>query len=42
MDLNHFYGRLMVIAAYPFRSSKNIAVFDGEGNIVEYETLEDS
>ena len=41
MDLNHFYGRLMIIAAYPFKSSKNLAVFDSEGNMVEYETSED-
>jgi proteasome lid subunit RPN8/RPN11 len=36
-DLNHFYGRIMVITAYPYRSEQNIAVFDREGEVVKYE-----
>jgi proteasome lid subunit RPN8/RPN11 len=31
-DLNHIYGRIMVIAAYPFQSYSDIAVFDKDGN----------
>jgi len=31
-DLNHIYGRIMMIVAYPFRSYSNIAAFDKEGS----------
>lgn len=31
-DLNHSYGRIMVIVAYPFQSYNDIAVFDKDGN----------
>ena len=36
-DLNHFYGRLMVITAYPYESESDLAVFDREGQSVKYE-----
>jgi len=29
-DLNHFYGRVTVITAYPFQSYNDIAVFNGD------------
>lgn len=35
-DLNNFYGRIMVIMAYPYDSEKDIAVFDHEGKMVKY------
>lgn len=35
-DLNNFYGKIMIIVAYPYSSSKNLAVFDGNGNPIEY------
>lgn len=35
-DLNQFYGRVMVIAAYPYESESDIAVFDGEGRPIRY------
>jgi len=38
-DLNKFYGRIMVIAAYPYQSEKDIAVFDREGNRLKYEVV---
>jgi proteasome lid subunit RPN8/RPN11 len=38
-DLNNFYGRLMVITAYPYDSEEQIAVYDKEGNAVEYEIV---
>ena len=40
-DMNKFYGRIMIIAAYPYRTEKDIAIFDGEGNLLEYEIIED-
>ncbi|KYH39595.1 MAG: hypothetical protein AYL31_009280 [Candidatus Bathyarchaeota archaeon B26-1] len=40
-DLNKFYGRIMIIAAYPYRSEENVAVFDREGRLIEYEVVSD-
>jgi len=40
-DLNNFYGRIMIITSYPYQSKQNIAVFDREGNVIEYEEIED-
>jgi len=38
-DMNKFYGRIMIIAAYPYRTERDIAVFDGEGNPMKYEII---
>jgi proteasome lid subunit RPN8/RPN11 len=38
-DLNKFYGRIMVITAYPYRSEKNVAIFDREGKSLKYEVV---
>jgi len=38
-DLNKFYGRIMVITAYPYQSEKNIAIFDREGRPLKYEVV---
>lgn len=38
-DLNNFYGKIMVITAYPYRSKKDIAVFDKSGARIDYETV---
>jgi proteasome lid subunit RPN8/RPN11 len=38
-DLNKFYGRIMVITAYPYRSEKNLAIFDREGKSLKYEVV---
>ena len=35
-DLNNFYGRIMIILAYPYKSEQNVAVFDREGNPIKY------
>jgi len=39
-DLNKFYGRVMIIAAYPYRTEKDLAVFDGEGKRIEYKIID--
>ncbi|WXG44117.1 MAG: Mov34/MPN/PAD-1 family protein [Promethearchaeati archaeon SRVP18_Atabeyarchaeia-1] len=36
-DLNHFYGRVMVITAYPYDSESQIAVYDKAGTTIKYE-----
>jgi len=40
-DLNRFYGRIMVIVAYPYASERHIAVFDRKGNLIRHEIRED-
>lgn len=35
-DLNHFYGRVMVIVAYPYASESDLALFDRDGLAVRY------
>jgi len=39
-DLNNFYGRIMVIAAYPYSSKQQIAVFDRDGKVVRYDIVD--
>jgi len=31
-DYNHFYGSIMVIVAYPYEGSGDVAAFDGKGH----------
>ena len=38
-DLNHFYGRIMVIAAYPFESYSDIGVFNTQGQRILHEIV---
>jgi proteasome lid subunit RPN8/RPN11 len=38
-DLNKFYGRIMVITAYPYQTEQNIAVFDRQGNTLKYTVI---
>ena len=40
-DLNHFYGRVMVIAAYPFQTYDHIAVFNNRGEKLYHEIVPD-
>jgi len=40
-DLNHFYGRIMVITAYPFQSYSDIGVFNNQGEIIPLEVVAD-
>lgn len=39
-DLNQFYGRIMVIVAFPYQSERNIAVFDREGKALRFQVIE--
>ncbi len=40
-DLNNFYGRIMMITAYPSESEKDIIVLDGKGERVPFTIIED-
>ena len=35
-DLNKFYGRIMLITAYPYQSEQNIIILDRQGKPVKY------
>jgi len=39
-DINRFYGRIMVIAAYPYRTEKDLAIFDSEGRRLRYKIID--
>ena len=38
-DLNHFYGRIMMISAYPFHSIGDIAIFNKEGAVLPFKIV---
>jgi len=40
-DLNHFYGKIMAITAYPFQSYSDIAVFNSSGDKIQFEIVSD-
>lgn len=40
-DLNHFYGRIMVITAHPFQSYSDIGVFNSHGDRLPHEVVPD-
>jgi len=40
-DLNHFYGRIMVLTAYPFQSYADIGVFNSHGERLPHEVVPD-
>ncbi len=40
-DLNHFYGKIMVITAHPFQSYDDIAVFNSHGDKLVHEVVPD-
>lgn len=31
VDLNHFFGRILMIVGYPFNGEENVAVYNSEG-----------
>lgn len=41
-DLNHFYGRIMVITAHPFQSYNDIGAFNSHGERLLHEVVPDS
>jgi len=40
-DLNKFYGKIMIITAYPYRTEKDMAIFNGQGKMMMYEIIDD-
>ena len=39
-DLNHFYGKIMVITTSPYESEEHLAIYDRDGKLVKYEIVE--
>jgi proteasome lid subunit RPN8/RPN11 len=39
-DLNRFYGRIMLIVAYPYDSERDVAIFDGKGRPIKYDVVD--
>lgn len=39
-DLNNFYGRIMIIVAYPYAGERNMIVIDGKGRKMNYRVVE--
>ncbi len=38
-DLNHFYGRIMMITAYPYQSIEDIAIFNAQGRTIPFKSV---
>ena len=38
-DLNKFYGRLMLITAYPYQTEQNIIILDKQGNPQKFKVI---
>ena len=38
-DLNKFYGRIMLIAAHPYKSEKNIVILGRQGKPLKYAVI---
>jgi proteasome lid subunit RPN8/RPN11 len=41
-DLNNFYGKIMVIAAFPYESDRDIAVFNDRGDLLKHKVIQGS
>jgi proteasome lid subunit RPN8/RPN11 len=40
VDINHFFGRILMIVGYPFIDVRNVAVYDSEGERVPFKVTE--
>ena len=38
-DLNKFYGRIMLITAYPYQTEQNMAIFNRQGTPLKYTVI---
>lgn len=37
VDLNHFFGRILMIVGYPFEGAQNVAVYDSSGDPLQFQ-----
>jgi proteasome lid subunit RPN8/RPN11 len=40
VDLNHFFGRILMIVGFPFASAHNVAVYDSKGEKVQFQVAD--
>jgi proteasome lid subunit RPN8/RPN11 len=41
VDLNHFFGRVLMIVGFPFADEQNVAVYDSKGNRLPFQVAEE-
>jgi proteasome lid subunit RPN8/RPN11 len=41
VDLNHFFGRVLMIVGFPFASAQNVAVYDSKGERVQLQITDE-
>ena len=41
VDINHFFGRILMIVGYPFMDARNVAVYDSKGERVTFQVTEE-
>jgi proteasome lid subunit RPN8/RPN11 len=41
VDLNHFFGRVLMIVGFPFASAQNVAVYDSKGEKLQLQVTEE-
>ena len=40
VDLNHFFGRILMIVGYPFEGVQNVAVYDSNGDRLQLQVTQ--
>jgi proteasome lid subunit RPN8/RPN11 len=40
VDLNHFFGRILMIVGFPFANAQNVAVYDSKGEKVQFQVTD--
>ena len=41
VDLNHFFGRVLMIVGFPFKISQNVAVYDSTGDPLPLQVIQE-
>lgn len=41
VDLNHFFGRILMIVGFPFNGVRNVAVYDSKGEKVQFQVVDE-
>ena len=41
VDINHFFGRVLMIVGFPFASEENVAVYDSKGEKLQFQVTDE-
>jgi len=41
VDLNHFFGRILMIVGFPFAGAQNVAVYDSKGETLQFQVTDE-